>query len=54
MRHFRLLFICVLLSIPVLAQSRIDCNVLESHILHETIHYCVLLPAQYDGKSSQR
>jgi S-formylglutathione hydrolase FrmB len=53
MRHFRLFLVCALLSIPVLAQSRIDCNVINSQILHETIHYCVLLPAGYDAKSPE-
>lgn len=30
------------------AQSRIECSALDSHILHQAIHYCVLLPASYD------
>jgi S-formylglutathione hydrolase FrmB len=32
-----------------LAQSRIDCNALKSHILGEAVHYCVLLPSNYDS-----
>jgi S-formylglutathione hydrolase FrmB len=30
------------------AQGRIDCNALQSHILGETVHYCVMLPPGYD------
>ena len=37
------------LAIPASAQSRIDCNALKSHILLETVHYCVLLPPSYDS-----
>src|SRR5579863_3546427 len=39
------------------AQSRIDCNLLKSHILGEDVHYCVLLPSGYDsaaGKPSSK
>jgi S-formylglutathione hydrolase FrmB len=31
------------------AQSRIDCNALNSQILKQPIHYCVYLPAGYDA-----
>jgi S-formylglutathione hydrolase FrmB len=30
------------------AQGRIDCNALKSHIFGQTIHYCVMLPPNYD------
>jgi S-formylglutathione hydrolase FrmB len=30
------------------SQSRIDCNALQSRILGETVHYCVMLPPGYD------
>jgi S-formylglutathione hydrolase FrmB len=30
------------------AQGRIDCNALESHVLSQTVHYCVMLPPGYD------
>jgi S-formylglutathione hydrolase FrmB len=30
------------------AQSRIDCNALNSTILKQVVHYCVYLPASYD------
>ncbi len=39
-------------------QSRIDCNALESHVLRQTIHYCVMLPPGYEtaiaGRSPRR
>jgi S-formylglutathione hydrolase FrmB len=35
------------------AQSRIDCNALNSRILKSVIHYCVYLPASYDAKASR-
>lgn len=31
------------------AQSRIDCASITSRILHEPVHYCVMLPAGYDA-----
>jgi S-formylglutathione hydrolase FrmB len=30
------------------AQGRIDCNALESRVLSQTVHYCVMLPPGYD------
>jgi S-formylglutathione hydrolase FrmB len=30
------------------AQSRIDCNALQSQILKQVVHYCVYLPASYN------
>jgi S-formylglutathione hydrolase FrmB len=33
---------------PCQAQGRIDCNALQSHILGEAVHYCVMLPPGYD------
>ncbi len=35
------------------AQSRIDCSALNSQILHQTVHYCVLLPAMYDASDAK-
>lgn len=43
----------LLLAISASAQSRIDCNVLKSRILGETVHYCVLLPSTYDSSSAK-
>ena len=42
-----------LLCVPFLfsqvhAQGRIDCNALESRVLRQTVHYCVMLPPGYD------
>ena len=36
-----------------MAQSRIDCNALNSRILKQVIHYCVYLPAGYDAGAAQ-
>jgi len=36
-------------SLPSHAQSRIDCNALNSRILKYPVHYCVYLPAGYDA-----
>jgi len=44
----------LLLAISVSAQSRIDCDALKSHILGETVHYCVLLPPSYDSAPAKR
>ena len=33
---------------PCHAQGRIDCNALESRILGQRVHYCVMLPPDYD------
>jgi S-formylglutathione hydrolase FrmB len=41
-------------AISASAQSRIDCNALKSHILGDTVHYCVLLPAGYDSVPAKR
>ncbi len=35
------------------AQSRIDCNALNSKILKQVVHYCVYLPAGYDAVAAQ-
>lgn len=35
------------------AQSRIDCNALNSRILKSVIHYCVYLPASYDASAAK-
>ena len=36
------------------ADSRIECNVLASHTLRRSVHYCVLLPPAYDSTPSHR
>ena len=35
------------------AQGRIDCDALNSHILKQVVHYCVYLPADYDAGAAQ-
>jgi len=37
---------------PCRAQGRIDCNALQSQILSETVHYCVMLPPDYDAATA--
>ena len=37
---------------PCHAQGRIDCNALQSHILSGTVHYCVMLPPDYDAATA--
>ena len=34
------------------AQGRIDCKTLESRILSQTVHYCVMLPPNYDNATA--
>jgi S-formylglutathione hydrolase FrmB len=34
------------------SQGRIDCNALQSHILGESVHYCVMLPSDYDAATA--
>lgn len=46
------IFLC---SLPfAAAQSRIDCNALQSQILKETVRYCVMLPPDYDSNKTTR
>ncbi len=40
-------------SLPIQAQSRIDCNALNSRILKHPVHYCVYLPASYDSGATK-
>jgi S-formylglutathione hydrolase FrmB len=57
------LFLVLLFPAAVLvaqdhSQGRIDCNAIQSHILGEAVHYCVMLPPGYEaataGHSAQR
>jgi len=48
-----LVFVSLLCS-EARAQGRIDCNALESRILGRTIHYCVMLPTEYDAATAGR
>lgn len=50
---FRLSILCLILiaaltSDAAHAQNRVDCDRIKSSILHEAVHYCVMLPAGYD------
>jgi len=55
LRHgWRAFLICVLLAGSwAAAQSRIDCNALNSKILKQVVHYCVYLPAGYDAGATK-
>src|ERR1700744_2664340 len=46
------LFVISLLAGQVHAQGRIDCNALQSHILGQAVHYCVMLPPGYDAATA--
>ena len=48
------LFCCSIGGASAAAQSRIDCNALNSHILKQVVHYCVYLPAGYDAGATQQ
>jgi S-formylglutathione hydrolase FrmB len=49
----RLFGLILLFAISASAQSRIECNVLSSKILRESVHYCVLLPSLYDSAAAK-
>jgi len=49
-RPLRFLLFFLWFAVPAPAQSRIDCNALQSRILGDTVHYCVLLPPSYDSQ----
>ena len=53
MRSVGLLLLIFLLNLTAAAQSRIDCSAFKSHILGQSIRYCVLLPASYDSAKNQ-
>ena len=48
-----LLFAVFVVSHSAHAQSRIDCDALNSRILKHPVHYCVYLPAGYDAGAKQ-
>src|SRR5437868_12322827 len=54
LRPHRLLLtiLLALLSHSAMAQSRVDCNALNSRILKQAVHYCVMLPSDYDASAS--
>jgi S-formylglutathione hydrolase FrmB len=50
--RWSVLFLVPLFFCQAHAQSRIDCNALKSHILDQTVHYCVMLPSGYDAATA--
>jgi S-formylglutathione hydrolase FrmB len=46
------LFLILFLVGQAHSQSRIDCNALQSRILGEAVHYCVMLPAGYESATA--
>ena len=44
----------VFLPLACGAQSRTDCNVVNSRILKQAIHYCVQLPPDYDANNEKQ
>jgi S-formylglutathione hydrolase FrmB len=47
-----LLALLIFLPLAAQAQSRTECNVVNSRILKQAVHYCVLLPPEYDAKDT--
>lgn len=47
-------FLVPLFLSPCQAQGRIDCNALQSRILAQTVHYCVMLPPEYENATVGR
>jgi S-formylglutathione hydrolase FrmB len=54
-RWLRIIFLLAAfaVSFPAHAQSRIDCDALNSRILKSPVHYCVYLPDGYDAGANQ-
>jgi S-formylglutathione hydrolase FrmB len=52
----RRLFCLLTIFLPLAsgAQSRTDCNVVQSRILKQAVHYCVQLPADYDASAAKQ
>jgi S-formylglutathione hydrolase FrmB len=49
-----LLAIVCLLPTSMLAQGRVDCSALNSHILQRSVRYCVMLPASYESETQRK
>ena len=56
MRRFRISLVVFFFSSLGWAQSRVDCNALQSTILRQLVHYCAMVPPGYDDAkhSSER
>jgi S-formylglutathione hydrolase FrmB len=52
-RAFSVACFLLIAGVVATAQSRIDCNALDSKILKQIVHYCVYLPAGYDAGATQ-
>ena len=54
-RRLRIIFLftAVAFALSAHAQSRIDCDALNSRILRHSVHYCVYLPASYDAGATK-
>jgi len=52
-RLFFLFLPIIFLPLTAKTQSRTDCNVVNSHILHRPIHYCAQLPPDYDATNQK-
>jgi S-formylglutathione hydrolase FrmB len=48
------LFLLLLLNTSARAQSRIDCNAMNSQVLKQVVHYCVYLPSGYDATAGNQ
>src|SRR5580698_2677368 len=48
------LFLLSLLNTSARAQSRIDCNAMNSQVLKLVVHYCVYLPSGYDATAGNQ
>jgi S-formylglutathione hydrolase FrmB len=44
----------LLSAVAAQAQSRIDCNAMNSRILKHSVHYCVYIPAGYDAGAAKQ
>ena len=51
LQRLLLLAVCIFSAFPGIAQAqgRIDCNAINSRVLKQVVHYCVMLPAGYDA-----
>src|ERR1700678_1794826 len=53
-RRFRIILLLTAFTLPLHAQSRIDCNALNSRILKREVHYCVYLPPSYNAGAAKQ
>lgn len=54
-RYFWAALMVATIACPIaLAQGRVDCNALNSRILHRQVHYCVMLPPSYQTETSKK